>query len=278
MFSQVSTACQRLGLLIKNVSVDEMMVMNYDRSYKTVRIRHKPIKSGFKIWALCDCGYNFSFIPHSNADPWKPCLKYWGILNHFAAVVATLADFVPVRSPLLQQNVQHCFYKDNYISTLKLFGMLRDRGHGAVETVRSNYKGFPRDLALRGKPITLYNWNEIGSIQCENKNVFAVAWIDNAPVQMMTTVHRVSAENTIERRRKRPRMTLTNDARVREVFGNDATKLLPIPCDVDDYNYHKGGADVADQLRASFTSHLCSRLLGCPSFSGFWILLAKTRI
>ena len=46
----------------KNVSVDEMMIMNYGRSAETVRIRNKPIKSGFKMWALCDSGVSLVFF------------------------------------------------------------------------------------------------------------------------------------------------------------------------------------------------------------------------
>ena len=30
------------------------------------------------------------------------------------------------------------------------------------------------------------------------------------------------------------------------------TRLLPIPGVINDYNYHMGGVDIADQLRAGF--------------------------
>jgi hypothetical protein len=32
------------------------------------------------------------------------------------------------------------------------------------------------------------------------------------------------------------------------------TRLLPIPSAIDDYNYHIGGVDIADQLQAGFST------------------------
>jgi len=32
------------------------------------------------------------------------------------------------------------------------------------------------------------------------------------------------------------------------------TRILPIPGAIDDYNHYMGGVDIADQLRASFTT------------------------
>jgi hypothetical protein len=44
-------------ILSQNVSFDEMMVPFAGRSKHTLKIKNKPVKEGFKIWALCDHGY-----------------------------------------------------------------------------------------------------------------------------------------------------------------------------------------------------------------------------
>ena len=57
---------------------------------------------------------------------------------------------------------------------------------------------------------------------------------------------------------------------VRGIFGNQSRKMLPIPEFIDDYNYHMGGVDIADQLR----SYYCTQQRSCrnwyPLF--YWLL------
>jgi hypothetical protein len=44
-------------VLGQNVSFDEMMVLFSRRSKHILKMKNKPIKEGFKIWALCNHGY-----------------------------------------------------------------------------------------------------------------------------------------------------------------------------------------------------------------------------
>lgn len=67
---------------------------------------------------------------------------------------------------------------------------------------------------------------------------------------MITTMHEIGPDHTVEQRRRRPRITSPNSIWIREVFGAQPVKKLPIPKFVDDYNYNIGGVDIADQLRA----------------------------
>jgi len=69
----------------------------------------------------------------------------------------------------------------------------------------------------------------------------------------MTTGHRI--EPTTLRKRKRPKKTASNARIVREPFGDQPTKILPIPTFIDDYNHYMGGVDQGNQLRAAFTTH-----------------------
>ena len=69
----------------------------------------------------------------------------------------------------------------------------------------------------------------------------------------MTTGHRMGP--TIHRLRKRPKKTASNARITREPFGDNPTKMLPIPTFIDDYNHYMGGIDQSNQLRAAFTTH-----------------------
>ena len=270
LFESIVKTSKRLWTPCQNLSVDEMMVMNYGRSSETVRMRNKPIGSGFKIWAICDAGYMFYAFPHSNRDPWRHCGYYKTKLSHASAVVARLTDELPRQRQGSSLSRMYAIFMDNYFSTPRLFRLLRDRDIGAAGTVRSNAGGFPKSLAIRGEKGVKLDWNTLGAAVCEDGLVLALTWVDNGPVQMITTIHNVGQEHTIERVRKRPRLSSTNGARVRQVFGACPTKKFKIPKVVDDYNYNMGGVDIADQLRAVYTSHMPSRRTWVPLL--FWLL------
>ncbi|RUP47479.1 hypothetical protein BC936DRAFT_145690 [Jimgerdemannia flammicorona] len=53
-----------------------MMICFYGKSAHTVHIRGKPTSEGFKILALCDYGYTWTFVPMSCIDSTKTNL--WG--------------------------------------------------------------------------------------------------------------------------------------------------------------------------------------------------------
>ena len=59
LFSQFVKISQRLWVPGTNIIADERIVMCYGLSSETVRMKHKPISSGYKIWALCDKEYLF---------------------------------------------------------------------------------------------------------------------------------------------------------------------------------------------------------------------------
>jgi len=115
-------------------------------------------------------------------------------------------------------------------------------------------------------------WNfQSGKVMGEDKDILAALWMDNGPVTMLTTIHRLKGDAwSVEKIRRKPRTTSLNAAKVREVFGNNSRKLLKIPCVVNDYNLHMGGVDIADQLRGYHSTQLTSRRNWMPLF--FWLL------
>ena len=56
--------------------------------------------------------------------------------------------------------------------------------------------------------------------------------------------------------RRRSQGKAPHTAISRSAFGNDAQKLLTISDLIDDYNHYMNGVDLADQLRASYNTHM----------------------
>ncbi|PVH69726.1 hypothetical protein DL98DRAFT_578195, partial [Cadophora sp. DSE1049] len=76
-----------------------------------------------------------------------------------------------------------------------------------------------------------------------------IGWKDQAFVLFMTSV--LSAEETIERNRKRPKETSSKAKTSRAVFDKgEAVKKLAIPIVADQYNYNMGAVDEGDHLIA----------------------------
>lgn len=62
LFTHVMNTLEHLWIPGMNVSTDEMTVMKHGRSREPVRMKNKPIRFGFKIWAHYDSGYTFSLF------------------------------------------------------------------------------------------------------------------------------------------------------------------------------------------------------------------------
>lgn len=63
---------------------------------------------------------------------------------------------------------------------------------------------------MRGKKNLKLLWNILGAVTYEDDKVLGVMWIDNGPVQMLSTGYNVGRLHTVERTRKRPRLTSMN--------------------------------------------------------------------
>ena len=61
MLSSFRTACQQCLIPGTEVAIYEIMVRFYGRSSDTCKMPNKPIKQGYKIFALADNGYVWHF-------------------------------------------------------------------------------------------------------------------------------------------------------------------------------------------------------------------------
>ena len=58
-----------------NLSIDEMMVQCFGRSQHTFKAPNKPIKEGYKIFALCEAGYTYYFMWSSKTKSYSELQK-----------------------------------------------------------------------------------------------------------------------------------------------------------------------------------------------------------
>jgi hypothetical protein len=260
LLSHIRRISQDLYIPSLNVSIDEMMVGFSGRSAHTFRIKNKPTPEGYKIFALCDQGYTYTFLPVSRIQDNKEVKKVAGI-NSTGSTVLHLAHQLPYRRKTFN------IFMDNYFSSIPLFSYLRGKNIGACGTVRANSKKFPKELKI---PKTAkMEWNFRSAVEIDK--VLAILWIDNGPVTLLSTIHGLKeASWYVEKNRRRPRKSSLNAEKVRQIFGNNARKKLKIPRVINDYNHHMGGVDIADQLRSYNSTQLTTNRNWMPLF--FWIL------
>lgn len=229
---------QQYYLPSTKVAIDEMVVRFCGRSQHTLKIRKKPIKQGYKIFALCDHGYTYAFLWYSATQGIAQLTESSASLNltPTSRAVLQLAQHLP-------HNHQWHLILDNYFTNVPLFERLRALGIGAAGTTRVDCAGFPASLKIeKAEAKKILPWGHVSGEVVGN--TCCLVWQDNSSVLFMTTYHDIT--KTVERLWRRPKRTSTNATMVRGIFGDQSRKMLPIPQFIDDYNYDMGGVDIAD--------------------------------
>ncbi|EXK27044.1 hypothetical protein FOMG_16482 [Fusarium oxysporum f. sp. melonis 26406] len=112
---------------------------------------------------------------------------------------------------------------DNLFSTTPLFRKLRDHGYGATGTARPNC-GTHKDLKM-GKTLDKigrcdYAFNEVRAIPTKYNK-------DNSLVLFITTVFR--GDEHTDKKRKKPSTDHLRARPIQQFFGDETTKVIPIP-------------------------------------------------
>jgi hypothetical protein len=138
------------------------MVRFHGRFSDTCKMPNKPIKQGYKIFALADNGYVWHFQLSS---------KRYGI-----AELVQERELTPTGSMVLQmarllpkiEKSYFVLYLDNYSTSIPLFSILRAENIGAVGTTRPSGTEFPALLiTLRQNFSTKLNWGTICAIEVD---------------------------------------------------------------------------------------------------------------
>ena len=224
-------------------AIDEMMKRFKGRSGQTARMKGKPVKEGYKFFSVCcsETGFIYHLIPDGRLEK-STISKY----------VFDLTDTLPLRDEL-----NYVVAMDNYFTFPSVIIGMRARNVAVVGTARARRGWPPKEMRniTDGRFNTLYTMND-------DFNFKILRWVDNNIVTMVSTLH--DGEESIERRRKRPRLTATNRRNVQQVWGNQGVTQIEIPCVIDDYNHWMGGVDKADQLIAYYRPDLRCRRVWVP--------------
>jgi len=188
------------------ISIDKMMVCFTGRSNHTTMIKGVPIAEGYKVLALCQHGYTFSFMFTSNSESISNMLS----LYHGVARLSTTSQTVfQLATTLPAHHFGFTLYCDNYFSNIPLFAALREypiSPSGIVQTNSAPYLLiFKLDQWNSGLP-----WNTVSGIV--SGNVLAFVWQDKILVHILTTVHEATPvpENYAFQNWPRPYITDTN--------------------------------------------------------------------
>ena len=203
------------------VSIDEAMIPFKGRSSMKQYLPLKPVKRGFKVWAMADAlnGYLYDFDVYTGATGERETPLG-------EKVVLTLSESIKGR--------HHQLYYDNYFSSISLLEKLLSQGTYACGTIRTNRKNFPSEISEEARRLSR---GESVFRQCGN--IVATAWKDNKVVNVASTLADPTELTTVCRRQR-------DGHRVQ----------VPCPLCVALYNMYMGGLDHGDQLRGSYRVRL----------------------
>ena len=119
------------------------MVPYFGHTQHTIKAPHKPIKQGYKIWALGDHGYIYNWLWYSKAQGTEG-LRSRSSHNSMAdtqALVISLAKSLP------EPTQGYTLYLDNLFTNVPLANTLGALSIGVMGTTRAKALGLPLRLA-----------------------------------------------------------------------------------------------------------------------------------
>lgn len=229
------------------LSIDEQMKKFKGRSKQTFRMKHKPIKEGYKFWALCcsQTGYCYKVLPAARVGDTNEEGK------QVIESVLTLAKALPKNSK------KFVIGMDNFFTFPRTLTGLRELGIAVVGTARGRRGWPPKEI----KRISDDRFNTLYWINDE-RNFQIQRWVDNNTVTMVSTMH--TAEETVLKLRRKPRTTTTNKKHVEDVWGGEYKQAINIPTAINDYNHWMLGVDKCDQLISYYRHELRCRRIWMP--------------
>ena len=161
----------------EHICVDEAMIPFKGRLSFRQYMKAKPTKWGVKVFVLCDSanGYIFRFQIYTG----KAAESIDVTLGLCSRSVVDLLQG-------LEEN-HHKLYTDNYYTSPELYLHLYKMEVNACGTVRTNRRGFPKQLVVPQKEV---NKRDRGYYDYRaNGPLLAVAWKDRKMVYFVSTAH-----------------------------------------------------------------------------------------
>lgn len=133
LLTHLSKAFQYHGNLEEFLSIDESMIPYYGKHYAKQFIRGKPIRFGFKMWALCSkYGYLHAFDMYMGKQSYEEYgdTPQVGLGGNIVIKLLNDANVVGGKN--------HKVFFDNYFTSVSLMEFLSEKGIFASGTCRSN--------------------------------------------------------------------------------------------------------------------------------------------
>lgn len=209
---------QKWGVFDKHLSIDEMMVRYYGHHPLKQYIKGKPIRFGYKFWAICGSnGYCYKFDLYAG----KAVSSVQQPLG--TRVVKGMLECVTDPN-------SHMVFFDNFFNSHDLLVELREMGFRATGTLRKNRVSrcpLQSDKALQKMKRGSYD------AQFDSKNnITILKWNDNNCVTIGTNFDEIKPLQTVVRHQKRQAAPLS----------------INQPMLIHNYNKFMGGVDQHDWL------------------------------
>lgn len=241
------------GGLDECLSIDESMIPYYGKHYAKQFIKGKPIRFGFKNWALCSsAGYMLSFDVYTGKDEIKK--REFGLGGDVVLHLIKAAGVPP--------NKGHKIFFDNYFTSIKLLKHLSGMGICATGTIQENRT---EKCPLRSKAVMKKETRGASDYRtCES--VLLIRWNDNSVVTIGTNYDDLAMHSA------------------GRWSGEKKCKIqVPQPKVFHSYNKHMGGVDQMDQYVATYRTRMRQKKWWWPIFSYFldvtvvnaWLLFRK---
>lgn len=225
----------------EHFAIDESMIPYFGKHFAKQFIRGKPIRFGFKMWALCSKGgYLHSFDLYLGKTE-NQTLETTANIGLGGNVVLNL-----IRKANIPPQHGHKFFFDNYFTSISLMEEMTSRGYLASGTCRDN--------RTEKCPISDKNWMKKkprGSADFRmSEGVLAMKWKDNKDVTVVTNFD----SSTMKTARR---------------YDRNARKFttVPQPTCIDNYNTYMGFVDLMDQEVSTYRVRMRQRKWWWPIFS-----------
>jgi DNA excision repair protein ERCC-6 len=177
---------QKWSVFHENLSVDEMIVRYYGNYPIKQFIKGKPIRFGYKLWAMCgDNGYCYNFSLYCGKS-----LETTSNIPLGSQVVLSLLNCI-------QNPSKHKLFFDNYFTSHDLLVQLKNKGFRATGTVRENrLKQCPvaSDKLMKSKERGYFDYKFDKEHQ-----ILAVKWYDNKCFSIATNFDSVFPLKQVKR-------------------------------------------------------------------------------
>ena len=231
---------KKFGVFETDLSVDEMIIKYYGHNALKQFMRGKPIRFGYKFWALCGisgycynfdlyCGRNQQEGPHDDL-----CLG--------SRVVLQMLEVV-------EEPRSHCIFFDNLFTSLDLLTYLRDKGFLATGTMRDNrLEKCPLKDSKQMKKESRGSYDY--RFDATNE-ILIVRWMDNKCVTIGTNYDTVEPISNVLRWRKQEK----------------TRGSVSQPHVLNTYNKCMGGVDKHDWLVSKYSSSIRGKKWYWPLFT-----------